>query len=175
MKLTSDRLNIRPVESGDAEFILEILNDPDFIEFTFDRKIRSLEAASEFLENGPLAVFNERGIGLFVIELGESQSPVGITSLTQRDYLPQPDVGFVVLPEYRGQGIATEAAQLTIDYARQELGIDPLYAMASADNERSIAILKKLGMTFEESISTECDCCTSLFKFDPSKSITDLS
>ncbi len=53
--------------------------------------------------------------------------------------------------------------RLTIRPLQSELGIDPVYAMASADNERSIAILQKLGMKFEKNISTKCDCCTSLF------------
>ena len=101
--------------------------------------------------------------------MSDATTPVGITSLVQRDYLPQPDIGFVVLPAWRGQGIATEAARLTLAYAQNELGINPVYAMASANNDRSIAILKKLGMTFEKNISTECDCCTSLFKLDQTR------
>jgi ribosomal-protein-alanine N-acetyltransferase len=88
--------------------------------------------------------------------------------LIRRDTLDHPDLGFAFLPRFRGQGYAREAAQATLDYARQSLDIGPLLAITSLDNERSIALLEKLGFVFEHIIRMPNDQEElRLFRSDP--------
>ena len=51
--LETARLRLRRLELDDAPFILELLNDPGWIRFIGDRKLRTLEQARDYLERIP--------------------------------------------------------------------------------------------------------------------------
>jgi RimJ/RimL family protein N-acetyltransferase len=55
------------------------------------------------------------------------------------------ETGWMVLPEFQGRGIATEATRQVIDLCRAEQTHRYLYAYPSVDNEPSNAICRKLG------------------------------
>ena len=55
------------------------------------------------------------------------------------------ETGWMVLPEFQGRGIATEATRQVIDLCRAERTHRYLYAYPSVDNEPSNAICRKLG------------------------------
>ncbi len=40
----TDRLSLRKIDTDDAEFMLRLLNDPDFIQYVGDKKARDLES-----------------------------------------------------------------------------------------------------------------------------------
>lgn len=61
-----------------------------------------------------------------------------------------------MLPEYEGAGFAYEAASATLSYAK-EAGIERVVAITVRYNDRSIALLKKLGFEFEEVITIPGD------------------
>jgi RimJ/RimL family protein N-acetyltransferase len=54
------------------------------------------------------------------------------------------EIGYGIVPEYRGQGYATEAVTALLQWARGE-GIDHFVASVAPDNEPSLAIIRKLG------------------------------
>lgn len=53
-------------------------------------------------------------------------------------------MGYAILPEYRGRGLATEAAMAVLDWAEQH-GID-VYASVRPPNPASVRVLVKIGM-----------------------------
>jgi RimJ/RimL family protein N-acetyltransferase len=57
------------------------------------------------------------------------------------------EVGWVVAVTARGNGLATEAARATIDYAFDVLGVDEVVAYTSPGNAASLRVMEKLGMT----------------------------
>ena len=56
------------------------------------------------------------------------------------------DIGFAVLPEYEGKGYMFESTKTMLDYALSELNQDKVFAFTELDNERSISLLKRLGL-----------------------------
>ncbi len=70
--------------------------------------------------------------------------------LIQRDTLPDVDIGFAFLPRYRAQGYALEAAQATVQFARNVLKLPRLAAITTPDNASSQKLLGKLGMHWVE-------------------------
>ena len=147
--LETDRLVLRHLDAGDAEFILRLLNEPSFLENIGDRGVRNTEDAVRYIENGPRASYNRYGFGLFLVEIKDTCMPAGICGLLKRDTLKHPDIGFAFLPEFWSKGYAIESASATLAYARDSLGIRDVAAITSPDNESSIRLLKKLGFTFE--------------------------
>ena len=54
------------------------------------------------------------------------------------------------MKKYWGQGIATETAIASLNYAFEELKANEVYAMADCDNDCSNKILKRVGLSFIE-------------------------
>ena len=56
---------------------------------------------------------------------------------------------WALFPEHQGNGYATEAARAMVSYAFDELDLARIVATTEHDNLRSIAVMKRLGMTIE--------------------------
>ena len=63
LSLETSRLNLRWLTLDDAAFVLELVNDPDWIRFIGDKSVTSLDAARNYLETGPLAMYRRQGFG----------------------------------------------------------------------------------------------------------------
>ena len=65
------------------------------------------------------------------------------------------EMGWFVLPDYQGRGIATRAAELVIDQARSDRRHRFMHAFPGADNPASNAICRKLGFSLIELCEVE--------------------
>lgn len=147
--LETERLALRWLTAEDAEFIVALMNDPDWLRYIGDRGIRTADDARAWIATGPGEMYARLGFGLYAVELREHRTPIGICGLIQRDWLDGVDVGFAFLPAFRGAGYAHEAAAATLEYARDTLGLDRVLAIVSPENRDSIRLLEKLGLAFE--------------------------
>ena len=152
MILSTARLGIRELTSADAPFILALLNDPAFIEHIGDRGVRTVDDAASYIDRGPRASYAQHGFGLWLVELTDARTPIGICGVLKRDALPEPDIGFAFLPAYRSQGYAMEAGSAVRDYARDTLRIPRLLAIVSPANASSIRLLERLGFVLDRPI-----------------------
>ena len=153
--LETQRLRIREVEAEvDAEFMLELLNSPKFIEFIGDRGVRSVDESREFIRTRYRKSYEDHGYGLYAVDLksGNNERPlqVGICGFVRRDTLPAPDLGFAFLPEHEGKGYGFESASALMNYGRETLGFTELLAITTVDNLPSQKLLEKLGFVFDE-------------------------
>jgi RimJ/RimL family protein N-acetyltransferase len=150
--IETERLRLRRLTTDDAPFIFELLNDPAWLRFIGDKGIRTQEDARNYLRQGPLAMYDRVGFGLYLTELRNSGTPIGLCGPIKRDGLKDVDLGFAFLPAFRSHGYAREAAVAVVDYARATLHLARLLAITSAENQASVRLLEKLGMRFERMI-----------------------
>ena len=155
--LETDRLILRHLTTDDAEFVLELLNDPSFIRYIGDKQVRTLEDARAYVLNGPAKSYETYGFGLNLVELKSDRTPIGICGLLKRDTLPEPDIGFAFLPAYWNRGYAFEAAAAVMRHARETLGVDLVLAITTPDNESSAKLLNKIGLRFERLVKLSED------------------
>jgi RimJ/RimL family protein N-acetyltransferase len=153
----TDRLVLRRVTVADAPFILELLNDPDWLRFIGDKGVRTPEDARGYIETGPLASYARHGFGLYAVALRTDPTPIGLCGLVKRDVLPDVDIGYALLPQFRGSGYAHEAAAAVLRLARDEVGLPRIAAITNTDNARSIRVLDKLGLAFERMVRLSPD------------------
>ncbi len=146
--LVTERLRVRPLTLDDAEFIVELLNEPDFLRFIGDRQVRSPDDARRYLHDGPLRSYETRGFGLCAVESLATRVPLGMCGLLKRDTLDDVDLGFAFLARHRRRGYAFESARAVLEYGRT-LGLTRVVAITLPDNAASIGLLKRLGMRFE--------------------------
>ena len=116
--------------------------------------------------NKRYAHFEEDGSDqMFRIVLASNTEPVGKIGYWKKNWRDQLvyEMGWMVLPEYQGRGIATKAGEAVIDLLRQEKRFPFIHAFPSVSNPASNAICRKLGFLLIE----ECQ-----FEYPPGRFMT---
>lgn len=153
--LRTSRLRLRwfqPESEADQRFIIELVNDPDWIANIGQRNVSTCEQAEAFLRNGPTGMCEKLGFGLYLVERIADGAPVGMCGLIKRDTLPDIDIGYAFLPVARGQGFAREAARAVLAWGREVLGLKRVVAIVTPTNEPSLGLLASLGFADEGTI-----------------------
>jgi RimJ/RimL family protein N-acetyltransferase len=145
------RLELRQLELSDAAFILELLNDAEFLRFIGDKGVTTLDGAREYILKGPVDSYGRHGFGLYATCLHDG-TPIGICGLVKREGLADADVGFAFLSRYRSKGYAVESAAAVLEHGRRVLRMQRIVAISSPDNAASIAVLERIGLKFERMI-----------------------
>ncbi len=151
------RVLLRKLDTRDADFMLELLNDAAFLEHIGDRGVRTLEDAARYIENGAMASYARSGFGFYCVVHGKSGARIGICGLARREALEDVDIGFAYLPAYRGAGYGFEAAEAVMRHARDVLGLQRIVAITAVANRASANLLEKLGLRFERMLRVADD------------------
>lgn len=154
--LETERLFLRQFTADDAPFILELVNEPSFIQNIGDRGVRTLSDAVKYIETGPVASYARNGFGLYLVTLKESGESIGMCGLIKRAALEDVDIGYAFLPKFWAKGYAVEAARAVREQACG-LGLKRLVAIVDPANTGSIRVLEKLGLVFEKMIKLSVD------------------
>jgi RimJ/RimL family protein N-acetyltransferase len=150
--LDTERLILRRLHADDAPFIVTLLNDPAWLKYIGDRGVRTLDDARSYIEKGPLEMYARLGFGLYLVEQKADGVPIGLCGILKRESLEHVDLGFALLPDFRGAGLAYEAAAGTVKYARETLGVSRIVAITSQENAASGKLLMKLGFRFDRNV-----------------------
>jgi RimJ/RimL family protein N-acetyltransferase len=145
------RLRLRQMTEDDADNLLGIFTDPEAMRFypaTKDRR------ETEAWINWNLRSYEEHGIGLWIAEAHETGRFVGQCGLTMQEVEGawEPEVGYLFLREYWGQGYATEAAAASLNYGFRQRGYERIICLPSAANLPSRRVAERLGMHLEREI-----------------------
>lgn len=161
------RLTLRKLTTHDADFILDLLNQPSFIYYIGDRGVRTLEDAKRYIEKGAISSYERFGFGLYLVILKEGDIPIGICGLVKRDVFIHADVGYAFLPQFWSKGYAAESAAAVMEYAKTELGMKRILGVTMSENKGSIHVLEKSGLKFEKMVKLkEDDIDLMLFSWD---------
>ena len=144
--LTTERLALTPPTLDDAPFVLELLNDPGWLQNIGDRDVRTLDQARAYIAER----FSKTP--WFVVRDGMGE-PLGMCGLVERDGLDCPDIGYAFLERHSGKGYATEAARAVLAYGRETLGHQRIAAITAPHNTPSQRVLEKIGLRFVQMIN----------------------
>lgn len=140
---------MRELTHNDDEFIFRLLNEPSFIENIADKKVRNLEDARRYIDEGPATSYREHGFGLLLVTLKKSDRPIGICGLLKRPGMTDVEVGYAFLPEFWGRGYACEATAAAIDCGWSQFDLKRIVAITKPGNPASERVLERCGMSFE--------------------------
>jgi RimJ/RimL family protein N-acetyltransferase len=165
--LQTERLNLRRLAVDDAPFYFALVNEPSWLKYIGDKGVRSVEDARNAILTGPVAMHDRLGFSLLLVELKDGGVPIGICGLIKRDTLDDVDIGFAFLPAFWGRGYARESAAAVMAYGRDVIGLKRLLAITSPDNDASIRLLEKIGLTYQRTLKlTAGGADTKLFAHD---------
>lgn len=167
--LQTERLVLSRLSYADCEFIVELVNEPSFKRYIGDKKVRSHEDAQEYLRNGPVGSYARHGFGMFLVRDKSNNTPMGMCGLVKREEFDAPDVGFAFLQRFWANGYALESAIAVLEYGKNILQLPRIIAMVDPDNETSIRLVEKLGMSFASMVrmpgeSQDINMYTTVFK-----------
>lgn len=157
IQIKTERLTLRPFTLNDAEFIVDLVNQPSFIQNIRDVGVRTIADAEKYLENGPIASYARNGFGLLAVTLNDTGQPIGMCGLIKRDSLEDVDIGYAFLPKFWSRGYALESARAVMNHAKEALGLKRVVAIVDPNNAGSIRVLEKIGMTFERMVKLSED------------------
>jgi len=99
--------------------------------------------------------FLQRGFGMLPVERRADAAFLGICGINYTPWYPDEEIGWRFAREHWGNGYATESAAAWMEWAFTELGVARLISVTDVPNERSIAVMKRLGMTFDHEAELE--------------------
>ncbi len=151
-KFETERLIIQPTSTGDAEFILKLLNSPKYIQFVGDKKLKSTEDAENYIEERMITQLERLGYSSYTVLRKSDNTKIGCVGLYDREGIEGIDIGYSFLPEFEGKGYAFEAAVELKRAAKEEFNLKKLNAITVQENKGSRKLLEKLGFEFKEII-----------------------
>lgn len=82
----------------------------------------------------------------FVIRTHDDDTPLGDIGLhVSAEFREEADIGYTVITQAQGRGIASEALRAVCDYAFNQVGVKAVNAYVLADNIGSVRVLEKTG------------------------------
>ncbi|TPN89108.1 GNAT family N-acetyltransferase [Aquimarina algicola] len=163
MILETERLLLREFTIDDADFILELVNTPQWLKYIGDKGVKTLNDAEKYLKEGPITSYRDNGFGLWLVQLKNTNIAIGMCGLVNRNTLDHIDIGFAMLPDYSKKGYGFEIASATLNYAKNSLNIDKVIAITDPNNIASIQLLNKLGLHFEKTLKLSDDDSVLVF------------
>jgi [ribosomal protein S5]-alanine N-acetyltransferase len=150
--LDTERLILRELCERDAAFIVELLNQPSFLEHIGDRGVRDQADARRYIADGPVASYRANGFGLFRVEERKTAAVAGMCGLMRKPWLDAPDLAYALLPAFWSRGYAGEAAAAVLAAARERWGVIRVTAVVAPANASSLRLLDRLGFRFEQAL-----------------------
>ena len=155
----TDRLILREILPTDIDGMFELHSDPEVHRFLGNKTVTSKEEMTNII-NAVIQRYIDFGIGRWAIIDKKTNEFIGWTGLelvteqinNHKNYY---DLGYRLIRKYWGQGIATETAIASLEYAFNKLNTDEVFARADSENIASNKVLKKVGLKFIETFDID--------------------
>ena len=148
LPITTERLVVRNWTEGDRELFHRINSDPEVMAFFPFRRNR---AESDDLFDKVRRRIDQLGHGFMAVELTATGECIGFAGLEDprlEPILPSgtTEIGWRLAPEFWRRGYATEAARGLLKTRVRGARRDEIVSFAVWNNDRSTAVMRRLGM-----------------------------
>jgi len=142
---------LRRMEMSDVDHLMGIFSDP--VAMRYYPGTKSRQEVEEWVR-WTLASYRDHGFGLWVAILKDSGWFAGQCGLTIQEVegREEVEIGYHVLQEFWGRGLATEAATAVRDHGFQALGFERLVSLIDPRNLSSRRVAEKTGLTLEKEV-----------------------
>ena len=144
------RLRLEPVTVANAHSLWIILQQPDLRTYQ-DLPTVGAEAFAELVGRRPRRLHpGASGRFEWLIHVSGTRKPVGWISLRIADRdLATGEIGYSIVREARGQGVASEAVHALLSEAFDRAGLSRINAYCVPENTPSRRLLERLGFAFD--------------------------
>lgn len=144
--LETARLRIRELQDDDLYSIFLLQSDPTVMHYIRPPETDAAVVRDRVLHWGEYHTQHPK-LGVFAMEMLDTESFVGYCTARHLDFDDRRDleVGYVLMPRFFGQGLATEVASALTHYLFQEMQAEKVVAVTDPDNLGSQRVLEKCG------------------------------
>jgi RimJ/RimL family protein N-acetyltransferase len=144
----TQRLALRRLVAGDLDELATLFRDPEVWWFEYERGLTVAETDA-FLHR-QMRLWTECGFGGCAVRDLRHGNVIGVVGLgvptLQHQLLPAVTVGWRFSSTAWGHGYATEAATALLHQAFGPMRLDRVGCVTNAENDRSLAVARRLGM-----------------------------
>ncbi|MEU4191271.1 GNAT family N-acetyltransferase [Kribbella sp. NPDC026611] len=145
--LTTDRLLLRNWRESDREPFAALNADPAVMEHFPSVQTRE---QSDALIDRNLPLIEERGWGLWAMEVRETGEFIGFTGLSvpsfDAHFMPAVEIGWRLTKDAWGNGYASEAARAALAHGFGPGGLDEIVSFTAIPNVPSQRVMQRIGM-----------------------------
>ncbi len=142
--LATDRLRLTALAEKHFEPYASMLADDDTTRFIGDGqpldRMNAWRSMAMLLGHWVL-----RGYGMWAVELADTGEFIGRVGLHNPDGWPDLELGWMLRPEFRRQGYASEAARAALGFAFQQVGAERVISLIRTENTASERVARRLG------------------------------
>lgn len=146
----TNRLRLRPITIEDVDAMLATRTIPELVAFTYE-PIWTREYASQRISTWvEIQAQKKPDFTRWMIERKDDATVIGDIFLSNSDELHgSTEIGYVIHPDFAGNGFATEAAQQVLRVGFEDWKVHRVYARVDAENIGSMRVCQRLGMRQE--------------------------
>lgn len=154
IELETPRLRLRGWHDRDLDPLAEMCADPRVMRY-FPATLSRDECAAAMARCR--VHFIRHGFGFWVVEHKDAARFIGLAGLAwsrlDLPFCPAVEIGWRLVADQWGQGLAYEAAQAALAFAFEQRQLDEVVSYTSPLNERSWRLMGRLGMQADEAAS----------------------
>ena len=147
--LESDRLLLRRIDKNDVQEIFAMRSDAETMKYIPRPLVKNNEEALEHLAMIDSGIENNEAIN-WAITIKGSSKLLGIIGYyrTKHEHY-RSEIGYMLLPEIHGKGIASEAVGIVVEFGFHEMKLHSIEAVIDPRNGASEKVLQKNGFIKE--------------------------
>ncbi|RYJ51977.1 N-acetyltransferase [Flavobacterium petrolei] len=147
--LETERLLLRRVDANDINEIFALRSNPETMKYIPRPLVKTDEDALEHIAMIDSKIDSNEGIN-WAITLKDNPKLIGVIGhyrIKPENY--RAELGYMLLPEYHGKGIVSEAVKEAVKYGFQVMKLNSLEAIIDPKNHASAKVLEKNGFVKE--------------------------
>ncbi|WP_026478590.1 GNAT family N-acetyltransferase [Alkaliphilus transvaalensis] len=145
----TERLILRKFCIEDAVDVFEYISDPEVCKYARWYPFKTIEEAKQIIEQR-LKEYASHSGGLWGAYHRDKRKIIGTVGFFNIDVNNlKAELGYTFARNYWGQGYATEVAKVLVTFGFNKLKLERIEARCHGDNEASIRVLEKIGMSYE--------------------------
>jgi len=149
MLFETKRLILRRFTIEDVAAVYEFGSNAEVSKYTGEPPISTMQEAEQIINTVYLPEYEKYGYARMAVVHKKDQKVIGFAGLKYEAEWEATDIGYRLLPEYWGKGLATEAALPFIFYGLQVLKLPKIVGAADEKNPASCKVLEKLGLKYK--------------------------
>ncbi|KGA98602.1 GCN5 family N-acetyltransferase [Alkalihalobacillus alcalophilus ATCC 27647 = CGMCC 1.3604] len=150
--LETERLILRKITLDDIQDMYDYCSKGEVSTYVTWETHKTLADTKEFVEF-VLTQYEKNKIGLWGIVFKANGKLIGTIDFVSWQVKHRiAELGYVISPDYWGQGITTEAANELIKFGFHQMELIRIQARCFVENKGSERVMEKIGMSFEGTI-----------------------
>ena len=147
--LETERLILRRVLPSDVKEMFELRSNPETMKYIPRPLVTNYDEALAHIKMMEDKIETNEGINWAITIKGDDKmlGVIGHYRIKPEHY--RAEVGYMILPEYHGKGITTEAVQCVVDYGFNTMQLHFIEGVIDPENEASERVLQKCGFVKE--------------------------